>query len=100
MAAPETSRNRLDDDLERVVTTGEILDSAERQHLGQGGVECKTFFKIVTNHLMRFLLKNTYIDTLVQKGGVPGVSGCIEHTGAITQLIREAHESKGDLAVL
>ncbi|KAI4893316.1 hypothetical protein NFI96_007741 [Prochilodus magdalenae] len=29
--------------------------------------KCKTFFKIVANHLMGFLLKNTYIDTSVQK---------------------------------
>ncbi len=63
-------------------------------------VECKTFFKIVANRLMRFLLKNSYIDTLVQKGGVPGVSGCIEYTGVVTQLIREARESRGYLAVL
>ncbi len=53
-------------------------------------VECKTFFKIVANRLMGFLLKNAYIDTSVQKGGVPGVPGCIEHTGVVTQLIREA----------
>ncbi|CAJ1075238.1 LOW QUALITY PROTEIN: uncharacterized protein LOC109089580 [Xyrichtys novacula] len=63
-------------------------------------VECKIFFKIVSNRLMGFLLKNTYIDTSVQKGGVPGVPGCIEHTGVVTQLIREARENKGDLAVL
>ncbi|XP_038147774.1 uncharacterized protein LOC119787807 [Cyprinodon tularosa] len=63
-------------------------------------VECKAFFKVISNRLMEFLLKNSYIDTSVQKGGVPGVPGCIEHTGVVTQLIREARESRGDLAVL
>lgn len=63
-------------------------------------VECKTFFKIISNRLMGFLLKNTYFDTSVQKGGFPGVPGCIEHTGMVTQLIREARESRGDLAIL
>ncbi|KAK0142412.1 Retrovirus-related Pol polyprotein from type-1 retrotransposable element R2 [Merluccius polli] len=63
-------------------------------------VECKTFLKIVVNCLTGFLLKNTYIDTSVQKGEVPGIPGCIKHTGVVTQLIREAQESKGDLAVL
>ena len=63
-------------------------------------VECKTFFKIVSIRLMGFLLKNTYIDTSVQKGGVPGVPGCIEHTGVVTQLIREARDSRDHLAVL
>ncbi|XP_063050108.1 uncharacterized protein LOC134444859 [Engraulis encrasicolus] len=63
-------------------------------------VEGKIFFSIVARRLMEFLLRNTYIDTSVQKGGVPKVPGCIEHTGVVTQLIREAREGKGDLAVL
>ena len=37
------------------------------------------------------MLSNGYIDIAVQKGGVPG---------ALTQIIREARENKGDLAGL
>ena len=40
------------------------------------------------------------IDMLVQKGGISGVLGRLEHTGVVTQLIREAHENKGDLTFL
>eukprot|EP00064_Thunnus_orientalis_P013279 superscaffoldBa00002137_g13316 len=43
---------------------------------------------------------NNYIDASVQKGGISGVPGCLEHTGVVTQLIREARENKGDLTVL
>lgn len=50
--------------------------------------------------MTEFLLKNSYIDTSAQKGGIPGAPGCLEHTGVVTQLIREAHENRGDLAVL
>lgn len=60
-------------------------------------VKYNTFFKTVANGLIGFLLKNTYIDTSVQKGGVPSIPGCIE---VLTQLIQEAWESKVDLAVL
>lgn len=49
---------------------------------------------------MEFLLQNEYIDTTVQKGGIPKVPGCMEHTGVITQLIREARKGDGDQAVL
>ena len=63
-------------------------------------VEAKIFFKIMSQRLMEFVLKNNYLDTSVQKGGVPGVPGCLEHTGVATQLIREAKKSKGDLAML
>ncbi|XP_059199347.1 uncharacterized protein LOC131979398 [Centropristis striata] len=63
-------------------------------------VESKIFFSIVAKRLSNFLLGNKYIDTSVQKGGIPGVPGCLEHTGVVTQLIREAREGRGDLAVL
>ena len=46
------------------------------------------------------MLANRYLDTSVQKGGTTGVSGCIEHTGVLRQLIREAREDKGDLSVV
>ncbi len=63
-------------------------------------VESKIFFSIVAKRLSNFLLSNKYIDMSVQKGGMPGVPGCLEHTGMVTQLIREAREGRGDLAVL
>ncbi|XP_060938981.1 uncharacterized protein LOC133018922 [Limanda limanda] len=63
-------------------------------------VEAKIFFSAVSKRLCTYLAKNTYIDTSVQKGGIPGMSGCVEHTGVVTQLIREARENKGNLSVL
>ncbi|XP_049337547.1 uncharacterized protein LOC125802987 [Astyanax mexicanus] len=63
-------------------------------------VEGKIFFKILANRLTEYLLRNAYIDTSVQKGGVPGMPGCLEHTGVVTQLIREARENRGDTAVI
>ncbi|RXN33229.1 reverse transcriptase [Labeo rohita] len=50
--------------------------------------------------MTEFVLQNGYMDTSVQKGGIPKVPGCTEHTGVIAQLIREAREGGGDLAVL
>ena len=43
-------------------------------------VEGKIFFSVLSKRLTNYLLKNNYVDTSVQKGGVPGFSGCIEHT--------------------
>lgn len=36
----------------------------------------------------------------VQKGGIPGFSGCLEPTRILSQLIWEAKKSKGNLAVV
>ena len=61
--------------------------------------ESKIFFSVVSRRLTDFLMKNEYLDTSVQKGGIPGMPGCQEHTGVVSQLIRDARKSKGDLAV-
>lgn len=63
-------------------------------------VEGKILIGILACRLTEFLLRNSYIDTSVQKGGIPKMPGCIEHTEVVTQLLREAREGKGDLAVL
>lgn len=60
-------------------------------------VERKIFFSVLARRMTDFLLKNKYIDTSVQKARMPG---CLEHTAAVIQLIREAQEGNGDLAVL
>ena len=62
--------------------------------------ESKIFFGLLSRRLSDFILGKGYINTSVQKGEVAGMPGCLEHTGVLTQLLREAKESKGDLAVL
>lgn len=63
-------------------------------------VEGKILLSVMANRMTRYMLDNNYVDIAVQKGGVPGVSGCIEHTSVLTQIIREAREGKGELAVI
>lgn len=46
-------------------------------------VEGKIFFSVIAQRLSTYLEKNTYIDTSVQKAGIPGFSGCLEHTSMI-----------------
>ena len=62
--------------------------------------EGKIFTSILLKRLSKILIMNEYIDTSVHKGGVAGMPGCIEHTGVVLQLTREARENNGNLAVL
>ena len=62
-------------------------------------VEGKLFFALKAKRLLTFALANNYIDTSIQKGGIPEVSGCLEHTALLSQLIREAKTEKGNLVV-
>ena len=38
--------------------------------------------------------------TPLQKGGIPDMPGCIEHTGVVSQLLKDAKKDKGDMVVL
>ena len=62
-------------------------------------VEGKLFFAMKADRLTGYVMANRYIDSSIQKGGIPGVSGCMEHTAILSQLIKEAKEGKKDLVV-
>lgn len=41
-----------------------------------------------------------YIDTSVQKAGIPGFSGCLEHSSVLWQLIKEAKKGQKNVAAV
>ncbi|XP_078587744.1 uncharacterized protein LOC144868686 [Branchiostoma floridae x Branchiostoma japonicum] len=63
-------------------------------------VECKIFFSVLAKRMVTYVTENNYINTSVQKGGIPGFSGCLEHTGVLSQMIREAKVNGSDLTVV
>ena len=64
------------------------------------GVDGKIMFGILANSLAAFLLQNGYIDMSVQKAGIPGFPGCVEHCAMIWHTIQEAKVSKDNLSVV
>ena len=63
-------------------------------------VECKIFFSVLAKRITSYMTQNHYINTSIQKVGIPGFSGCLEHTSMISQLIKEAKKKKSDLTVV
>ena len=63
-------------------------------------VEGKVFFMIMASRLTQYVMSNRYIDTTIQKGGVPGVPGCIEHTTMIWESIQQARRNRLSLYVV
>ena len=55
---------------------------------------------MLARRITSYIVDNEYVDTSVQKGGIPRFPGCLEHTSVISQLIKEAKEMKGDLTVV
>ncbi len=62
-------------------------------------VEGKIFFSMIAQRLSTYLEKNKHIDTVVQKAGIPGFSGCLEHTSMIWHQIQAAKKDKRDIHV-
>ena len=50
--------------------------------------------------MVKFLQANGYIDESVQKAGIPGIPGCIEHAYTIWNTIQETKVEKGNLSVV
>ena len=63
-------------------------------------VEGKIFFSIMASRLTEFVMSKQYVDISVQKGGIPGVPGCIEHTSMIWEAIQRAKRSRLSLYVV
>ena len=63
-------------------------------------VEGKIFFSVMASRLTQYLTENGYINTSVQKGGIPGVSGCLEHATMIWKAIQRAKSEKLNLDVI
>ena len=53
--------------------------------------ELKMYMLVLAKLISGYMVKKTYIDTSIEKAGIPGFSGCIEHTRVISQLIKEAN---------
>ena len=63
-------------------------------------VEGQIFFSVMASCLTKYLTENGYINTSVQKGGIPGVSGCLEHAKMIWEAIQRAKSEKLNLDVI
>ena len=63
-------------------------------------VEGKIFFGVIAKRMTDFLIGNRYIDTSVQKAGIPGFPGCLEHSQMIWNSISLAKRNKTEMHVI
>ena len=59
----------------------------------------KLFFSVLSYRLTNYMTTNHYIDTTVQKGFLPKVSGCIEHTYLLNEALKDAKRSRRQIIV-
>ncbi|XP_078679452.1 uncharacterized protein LOC144915086 [Branchiostoma floridae x Branchiostoma belcheri] len=63
-------------------------------------VEGKIMLGVLASRVTSFLLENGLVNTSVQKAGVPGFSGCLEHSSMIWHTIQSAKKSRKSLSVV
>ena len=57
-------------------------------------VEGKIFFGVIAKRMTRFVINNGYVNTSIQKAGVPGFPGCTEHTTMLWDRIKTEKNNK------
>ena len=60
----------------------------------------KIYMGILAKRTVAYLQSNGYVDESVQKAGVPGIPGCVEHAFTIWEEIQDAKREKEDLNVV
>ena len=63
-------------------------------------VEGKLFFGVLARRVRTYQSDNEYVNTSVQKGGIQGMQGCVEHSRMVWEVIKTAKEEKRDLHVV
>ena len=57
------------------------------------------FFQVLANRLLTFMVGNGYIDQSIQKGFLPGVAGCVEHTQVLMETLLDAKRNLREIVV-
>ena len=60
-------------------------------------VEGKIFFSVIAKRMTRFVINNRHVNTSIQKAGVVGFPGCIEHTTMLWDQIEITKNDKTEL---
>ena len=59
----------------------------------------KLFFSIISDRLQKFMVRNNYIKSNLQKGFLFGVPGCIEHSFALVEALRRVRADKRAIVI-
>lgn len=82
------------------VAEGDIHSKVYDDHYRFSPVEAKMFFAIPAKRIEKYMRKNHYLDTTVQKGGVGGHPGVWEHVSTLWEVIKDAKTSRKNLAAI
>ena len=78
---------------------GDTADPANFRPITLESVPLKIFTSCLRNSLYQFLLENNYIESKIQKGFTPKISGTLEHTSQMANAINKARIKQRSLII-
>ena len=60
-------------------------------------VQGKIYLAVIAKRITSYAVNNGYVDTTIQKGGIPKVRGCIEHFGSLWEVVKDAKLKRKNL---
>ena len=78
---------------------GDTADPANFRPITLESIPVKIFTSCLRNSLYQFLLENNYIESKIQKGFTPKISGTLEHTSQMASVINKARIRQRSLII-
>ena len=76
-----------------VPKSDKLDDPSQFRPIALSNCDGKIFFSLLSKHLLEYLISNNYMITSVQKGFLPKVAGCVEHTTLSLSAVRDAKKA-------
>ena len=74
-------------------------DPAKFRPIALANTMGKVFFSLLSHRLQKHMQQNNFFDGQIQKGFMPGVSGCLEHSTLCYEAMRDAKSAKRQICV-
>ena len=79
--------------------SGPTSDPSNFRPIALSNCEGKVFFSLVSKAIMRHMLRNSYFDKRLQKGFLPDVAGCLEHSSLLSDALRDARAHQRSICI-
>ena len=79
--------------------SGSTNDPSNFRPIALSNCEGKVFFSLVSKAVLRHMLRNLFFDKRLQKGFLPDVAGCLEHSSLLSDALRDARAHQRSICI-
>ena len=79
--------------------SGPTDDPTNFRPIALSNCDGKLFFALVSKAVLRHMIRNSFFDMRLQKGFLPDVSGCLEHSSLLSEALRDARAHQRSICI-